>query len=573
MRSPVPSPGPGAGFRLSLIKSRLRGATAASIRNLPTSSTRQEFHPKPKGIIMSRFSAVVSTVCLGAALLCSPMVQAEELQQVSQYGITWTFDRPVRAGQFINGDWWVIGPVTISRVTPAPGPESPDVILQAKTNVYGDTSLRSDLRMRNGSMVLLRAGTKQGYDSRNQSYDPSLSLNFPAVIEPNRSVISTISNPTIPVARFPHEIMWPSEKTCQNTLRVAAVLTVLAEAPPPDAFRPSYAGTTKPIYRAAQLKWELLKQLPAPAIDPAAYPAWYELRVPDDWTKMERYFQRAWIDHLTSWEQQELNPSENQPNYGREYSRLVSIASLMLHLDVPQERKRKLLIGLVQYGIDLSGVAQVGGYWNWGGGLGSGRKWPIYFASLMLDAPALRTLPEKAVFHEDAQCYYGTGWAGQTALNWMVEHHGRRLHYEERDPGTWDSWDKLSEMYRTNTNAVSWVGTALAVRLMQGIVIWNHDSYFDYCDRWMEQEDSYAANRGPYPRPIRNGEILQESQTRDPFVTEMWRAYRASAPAQPMAGNPRRMVWTDEGLKWVPNPKPDAKAVADHVAAIKAARP
>ncbi len=526
-----------------------------------------------KNITMIRFGAAALMRCAALWLLGSTGAKAEELvQQVSQYGITWTFDRPVRAGKFINGDWWVIGPVTLKGITPAPGPDSPDATITAKTNVYGDTSLQNDPRMRNGSMIVLRAGTHQGYDSRNQSYDPKLSLSLPAVIEPNRSVVSTISNPVIPVVNFPHRIMWPAEKKSQNTLRTAAVLTVLAEAPPADAFRPSYAGTVKPIYRASQLKWELLKNLPAPAIDPAAYPAWYELRAPDDWPQMERYFERVWIDHLMSWQQQELNPNENQPNYGREHGRLVSIASLMLHLDVPRERKRKLLIGLVQYGIDLAGVAQVGGYWNEGGGLSSGRKWPIYFASLMLDAPALRTLPETAIFHEDAECYYGTGWAGQTALNWMVQHHGRRDRFEERDPSQWDKWDKLSEMYRTNTNAVAWVGTALAVRLMQGIAIWNHDSFFDYCDRWMEPVDSYAANRGDHPRPIRSGDIPQESQTRDPFVNAMWHAYRASAPDQPMAGNPRMLVWTDNGLKWVPNPKPDAKAVADHVAEIKAAR-
>ena len=33
---------------------------------------------------------------------------------VSQFGVTWSFsqDRPV--GQFANGDWWVVGPVTIT---------------------------------------------------------------------------------------------------------------------------------------------------------------------------------------------------------------------------------------------------------------------------------------------------------------------------------------------------------------------------------------------------------------------------------------------------------------------------
>jgi hypothetical protein len=47
-------------------------------------------------------------------------------QQVSQYGITWLFEKPAQAGQFINGDWWVIGPVKIVRITPAPGPVHSD---------------------------------------------------------------------------------------------------------------------------------------------------------------------------------------------------------------------------------------------------------------------------------------------------------------------------------------------------------------------------------------------------------------------------------------------------------------
>jgi|ERR1035441_4028948 hypothetical protein len=37
---------------------------------------------------------------------------------VSQYGISWAFDKPARVGQFINGDWYVVGPVTIKAITP-----------------------------------------------------------------------------------------------------------------------------------------------------------------------------------------------------------------------------------------------------------------------------------------------------------------------------------------------------------------------------------------------------------------------------------------------------------------------
>jgi hypothetical protein len=41
-------------------------------------------------------------------------------QSISQYGITWTFQKPARVGQFVNGDWYVVGPVTIEAIDPKP---------------------------------------------------------------------------------------------------------------------------------------------------------------------------------------------------------------------------------------------------------------------------------------------------------------------------------------------------------------------------------------------------------------------------------------------------------------------
>ena len=37
---------------------------------------------------------------------------------ITQYNITWYFSEPVQYGQFANGDYWVIGPVTITNITP-----------------------------------------------------------------------------------------------------------------------------------------------------------------------------------------------------------------------------------------------------------------------------------------------------------------------------------------------------------------------------------------------------------------------------------------------------------------------
>lgn len=509
---------------------------------------------------------VVGTLACGIGACVSNA--GEKAISVSQYGITWRFDAPVEAGRFVNGDWWVVGPVTVVSVTPAPGPAPAGEKFDAVKGVWGDTSQRDDKRMRNGSMVVAAAGGRHGYDSRSQSFDPKLSAVFPLRLEPHQSLISTISHPALPVDNFAAAIMWRSEKKVSALLKAAAILTVLPEPPPADAFRPAYVGgAPRKLYRAASLRRERLLRLPAPAVEARAYAPDYTLRIPEQWEQMERYFERPWLEHLTSWHQQQLNPTENQPCYGREHGRLVSMASLLLLLDVPPERKERLLIGLVQYGLDISALAQQGVSWNWGGGHTSGRKWPMVFASLMLDDPDIRAAPETVAFHEDAQTYYGAGWFGQTALYWMVQHHGQRDRYEERPPETWQKWDKSSEAYRVCCNAVAWVGTALAARLMGAVPAWGHDAFFDYCDRWMRLDDPYAADRAPHKRPA------QETKTFDPFVDAMWRTYRERSPDQPRAGNPRQFVWQGRNGVWIANPPPTEDEVRRHVETLKTKRP
>ena len=467
--------------------------------------------------------------------ISATIIKVEKRKEISQYGITWTFDKPVTSGQFITGDWWVIGPVTIIKITPEPGPVKTDDN-KLINNRWGDTSLKLDPRMRNGSMIVLRAGYDQGYDSRNATYKESSSVKLPLHLGTDRTLVSTVSNLSLPVDNFCKNIMWSDEKQSRVTLKTAAVLTCLKEIPPSDAFRPPFAGTDKPIFRANDIKWDLL-----PRLKPAG-------EVPS-WSEFEGYFSRCWIDHLLSWEQQELVPNENMPNYGREHARVVSIASLMSMLDVPKEKKEKLVIGLIQHGIDLYGTAMVGGFWNEGGGHSSGRKWPILFASLMLNNPKLNELPKSAIFQEDTQTYYGKGWFGQTALYWMVQHHGPRERYEEKQPEQWEQWDKTTESYRICCNAVAWTGTALAARYMKAIKFWGHDAYFDYVDRWMRPDDPYKAARGNHPRPA------DETKTFDPFVTAMWQAYRQSAPEQEYSGNNLMWVWQGRSWAWIPNPK------------------
>src|SRR5690554_3393552 len=189
--------------------------------------------------------------------------------EISQYGITWTFDRPVKAGQFITGDWWVVGPVRVVKISPEPGPIDKDES-EIKVNHWDDTSLKVDTRMRNGSMIVLEVGTTHGYDSRSGSYREEDRVNLPIDLRPNLSLVSSISNLHLPVDQFSKDILWESEQKSQTIMKAAAVLTCLERVPPADSFRPPYAGTEKPIFSKKDIRWELL-----PRLEPAGeVPSW-----------------------------------------------------------------------------------------------------------------------------------------------------------------------------------------------------------------------------------------------------------------------------------------------------------
>ena len=62
---------------------------------------------------------------LAARVTAGACAFAGESISVKQHDVTWTFDRPVQTGQFINGDWWVApvhgqDSVTVVSVDPAP---------------------------------------------------------------------------------------------------------------------------------------------------------------------------------------------------------------------------------------------------------------------------------------------------------------------------------------------------------------------------------------------------------------------------------------------------------------------
>ena len=91
---------------------------------------------------------------------------------VSKDGITWTFARPAPVGRFVTGDSYVVGPVTVTAISPAPA------------------------NGKNGSVKNVPAEDDEtGFDSRTEAnrYESDLSVRLPVSLAPGDWLVSSIS--------------------------------------------------------------------------------------------------------------------------------------------------------------------------------------------------------------------------------------------------------------------------------------------------------------------------------------------------------------------------------------------
>jgi hypothetical protein len=440
-------------------------------------------------------------------------------EKITQYGITWTFDKPARVGQFVNGDFYVVGPVTVKEVSPKPlfGEEVKDAA-DNELKKYGAANLG-----RNGSVLNLTATGLPAFDSRVHEagrYDSNAFAKFPLALKAGDSLISTISAKHFGPGkdREQERMLGPSDHTNVSAVQTAAILTCVEKPLAPDAFRPAFCDRSQKVYFARDLKRDLLPKLATPKTAPKI-------------EYMTRVFERPWIDTVFFGF---CAPVDNMPQYGREVARAAGMGSLLLCCDLKAEAKEPLLVGMVQTGIDYWGSV-VGGHPGWPayGGHGSGRKWIIVFAGLLLGEPDMQNpyaKYPKVRFGEDMHTAYGQGWTGATALyTGHVGAEGSKSNpgwglYETLPPEKWEA--QLGEGYRHCCTSIAWVGEGLAIRLLKAEKTWNHDAFLDYCDRWMYEDNSDFL---PKIEKAKGWKYGPQGATWDKFVNEMWAANRKAA--------------------------------------------
>jgi hypothetical protein len=392
---------------------------------------------------------------------------------ITQFGITWIFDRSYTCGTYANGDYWVLGPVRINSITPK------------------DQNL-NDADDMHGSMIAPAEPSNygpQGFDSRSgaevpYNADMNIARQLPMQIPANRSVISSISVEAL-------------TKSGRTQVETQAVLTIVASAPAADCFRPAILGNDKSCkWRTSQVNLAKLKK--------AVSPSHVSLADAED------MFERPLVilGYKDYYKNEYVIATGNAPygsNYGREISLGMAFGALALNLNTTAS-KSLMAIRYVQRGLDIYGNVLLGDYFEPNGGHVNGFKLPVIVAGHLLGDQAILDVANGVknpdIFSEDIAHYYisqadvslprrNATAAGQVGCDLYSAGVCTRelLPYSSSMIGM-PEWGLLGQP--NNQSSSGWgriyrdvtgpnlVGTALAVHIMGLEQAWGRPAFLDY---------------------------------------------------------------------------------------------
>jgi hypothetical protein len=445
--------------------------------------------------------------------------------QISQFGITLAFDKSHACGQYANGDFWVMGPVTIVDITPKDATPTDDVDMH-------------------GAMLGPDAPSSfpaHGFDSRVASLPYKRELNIarqlPYAVPANSSVLASTS----------HE---PSDpKRDRSQVEDQMILTVVSSPVPGGSFRPTYFGRDKGVrWNMDQIDYSKLKNLAVVAGAPTIAGA-------------EEMFERSVINlgMKDLYQGEYLMAAKNLPYYGKNYGREMALgaayAGLALNLNATPAQKEKLAVRFVQNGLDIYGGVALGNYYDPNGGHTNGYKLPMLLAGVLLNDQGILGKfkgADRVSFSEDGSHFYVT----QSMINTPRYERNPNKNLAVGATGcetynnnaTYDSCTRTIDAYTSamlgmpewggsgpdtragsnwgriyrNVTGPSLLGSVLVVNLMGIESAWNHAASLDYF------------NQRAWPAFSTSGEV-------DGFISAVWVAHRSpvgKAPAGYVTSSP-----------------------------------
>ena len=467
----------------------------------------------------------ICTISLIILLFGASQPGAETATSVSQDGITFQFNKTYEVGKFANGDYWVLGPATITRITP--DYDGSNNGWEVNPVVSGGHGFQN--------------GCKNG--GFNSALVPSLPYTSPSsgIV----SIVKTIANVGV----------------AQPCIKTAVVLTVVTNTPPGNGatvFRPPYVGTSKPYYSTGDLRTDLL-----PSLTPVG--------TPPSLSTVASNFRKLRLDHKSTNYNRSLRPADSMYDYQPENSRNITEGILRLMFNDSVEAKMPALIQYVQAGIDAVHAFSSRQIWFPSDGHETNHITQLAFTATMLDMTSVKTaLQAITSFHPNrfltGETSGGDVLWGETSTEtgywtYLVTGSGNRA---QRDPYGYIDGGDPGWGY-ANVTSQSYKGEYLAAKLMPSLQsAWPNNAYDlveNYIRRWVEvgawtkpdpcapypyakyskNWTGYGVTWGPDPKsatcilgsgrfPGSHGVNRDSGQYRSAFVAAMWNAYMGTSP-------------------------------------------
>ncbi|MEN8118171.1 MAG: T9SS type A sorting domain-containing protein, partial [Bacteroidota bacterium] len=493
---------------------------------------------------------------------------------IEQYGIKWYIKGSPEYGQYTNGEYWVVGPITLVEITPQSIKYNMQTLPDGSPLPDGVESHDID-RILNGSMINPEptVNNTTGAVSYDHGWDDELSIwkpitgSYPERIpnyagnknhykeELNIARIDTGGGNYAPVSNLHPRIVQSNSSIVSSiscdipdrpVLDITAILTVVdaADKPKEGDFRPSYCGIDKKSYfNISDLDYSSLKTLERAE-------NFISLEETED------FFERNWIDYIPEWLGEFTHAKQNMKvSYGAELASMVSSGALALNTEYGSGTadKELLLKRMVQLGLDYYGVVTTPGGWRVfrnNGGILTGRKFPVILAGKVLNNDAMlniATLRPDIHFSEDDQTFYvaqsdiditnGSTWTPDSRDKVTMAYQTEDLGLPEwgirhaNEPKVSNKYWETA--YRRCCTMSSMQGVALAIHIMGLKENWGHNAFLDYLDRFLSIEKQIYFTGIDDPNITENKSALYGRTPGDVFETmygmfNMWEMHRES---------------------------------------------
>jgi hypothetical protein len=411
---------------------------------------------------------------------------------VTKDDITWNFDDDYTTGQFATGDWYVVAPSGMQIIS----------ISNGGSHALGGTEVNP-----------VSGATSQGLST----WTSSGSLPYSSTLDvgdtlPGTPISLSVGDMVVTATLYPPEYYGepnPDQNNERNYTYIeqGAILTVLASAPAANSFRPGICDSTRTIYSANDINYDLLADLtPASGI--------MSLSTAVDMVA------RPWLDWAARQQHsRQIHPNYNMKDYGGEISVDTGTLALILNCNYTDEQKAPIAIGLVQFGLDVwSHFQNDKQAYVQSTAHRLGRKLPMMLAAELLDITAIKEIYPKMgsyvqsnwgsfpsdayVFSEDSSHSYvnsnhvsvssGNSYPYTEAMIGMPEWFHYDFNYGISSIiSHWSEGTSTSGSYRHCCYSGTLEGAALVARIMgwEGDE-WDHDAFFDYIERWVGIADT-----------------------------------------------------------------------------------